>query len=171
MWGKSPHIFYYLRLWSNVNADLEQLVVEELEPLGFELVELRLGGSRARPSLHLRIDRIDEGKITVDDCARASRTIEARLDREQTVGARYALEVSSPGVERSLRRPSDWRRFAGRTASVVSDELGGRAEVEILGVVGEEDEPEQVRVRTSGGEERSIALAGVREARLVFNWK
>lgn len=154
-----------------MNAALERLVVEELEPLGFELVELRLGGSRARPSLQLRIDRLDEGKVTVDDCVVASRAIEARLDHEQAVGERYALEVSSPGVERPLQRPSDWRRFAGRTASVVSDELGGRAEVEILGIVGDDDGPEQVRVRTASGEERRITLAGVREARLVFNWK
>lgn len=155
---------------SHVNVDLELLVEQELEPLGFELVELRLGGSRARPNVQVRIDRRDEEKVTVEDCATASRAIEARLDREQPLGERYALEVSSPGVERPLRNMREWRRFIGRKASVVSDELGGRAEVEIVSAEGEEGR-EQVRVRTEQGEEKDIALAGVREARLVFNWK
>ncbi len=155
---------------SHVNSDLELLVAQEIESLGFELIELRLSGSRSRPSVQVRIDRRDEENVTVDDCAAVSRAIEARLDREQPIGERYALEVSSPGVERPLRTAREWRRFVGRRASVVSDAVGGRAEVEILAVEGAEGD-ERVRVRTAKGEEMGIALAGVREARLVFNWK
>jgi ribosome maturation factor RimP len=153
-----------------VNDALESIVTAELDALGLDLFELRRGGSRSRPVLDVRIDRRDGGGVTVDDCARASRVIEARLDAAQLAGDRYVLEVSSPGMERPLRRPADWRRFAGQRASVLSDALGGRAEVEIVGIEGEEGR-ESVAVRTDRGEEKRIPLAQVREARLAFNWQ
>jgi ribosome maturation factor RimP len=152
-----------------VNDALQELVESELDALGLDLVELRRGGSRARPTLDLRIDRRDGVKITVDDCARASRALEARLDAEQLVGARYVLEVSSPGVERPLKTAADWRRFAGRRANVLSAVLGGREEVDILRVEGEAG-TEAAVVRTRRGEERRIPLAEVKEARLAFTW-
>jgi ribosome maturation factor RimP len=152
-----------------VNEALEQVVSRELDQLGLDLVELRVGGSRARPTLQLRIDRRDGQQVTVDDCAVASRAIEARLDAGQEVGDRYVLEVSSPGVERPLKKVADWRRFVGRRASVLSPALGGREEVELLGVEGEEG-AEVVVVRTARGIEQRVPLAEVKEARLAFHW-
>jgi ribosome maturation factor RimP len=152
-----------------VNEALGQVVSRELDQLGLDLVELRVGGSRARPTLQLRIDRRDGQQVTVDDCAVASRAIEARLDAGQEVGDRYVLEVSSPGVERPLKKVADWRRFVGRRASVLSPALGGREEVELLGVEGEEG-AEVVVVRTARGIEQRVPLAEVKEARLAFHW-
>ena len=121
--------------------------------------------------LDVRIDRRDGIPVTVDDCSRASRAIEARLDAEPAIaGDRYVLEVSSPGVERPLRTAADWRRFAGKDANVLSEAVGGRATVVIVGVDGEAGS-ETVVVRDARGTERRIPLAEVREARLVFHWK
>ncbi len=109
--------------------------------------------------------------MTVDDCARVSRAIEARLDAEPAIaGDRYVLEVSSPGVERPLRNAADWRRFAGKDVNVLSEAVGGRADVEIVGVEGEPGS-ETVIVRDARGTDLRISLADVREARLVFHWK
>lgn len=152
-----------------MNDALESLVASELDRLGYDLVELRRGGSRSRPTLDVRIDRRDGAAVTVDDCARASRAVEARLDAGEVVGSRYVLEVSSPGVERPLRQVADWRRFSGRKAKVLSDALGGRVEVEIVGVEGEPGS-EAVVVRTVRGGEHRVPLAEVREARLAFDW-
>ena len=148
---------------------LERLVSEELERLGYELFELRLGGSRSRPTVQVRIDRLDGARVTVDDCAAASRAIEARLDAEGSLGERYMLEVSSPGVERPLRKAADWRRFVGRQASVLSPALQGREEVEILGVEGDTGR-EVLVLRDGRGAEQRIALADVKDARLAFHW-
>jgi ribosome maturation factor RimP len=154
---------------NNVNAALEDVVKQELDARGLDLVELRVGGSRSRPVLDVRIDRRDGNAVTVDDCALASRAIEAKLDGSSLVSERYVLEVSSPGVERPLRSAAEWRRFVGQRAKVLSDALGGREEVEIVGV--EEDAgTATVVVRTPRGEERRIPLAEVREARLAFHW-
>jgi ribosome maturation factor RimP len=148
---------------------LDAVVAQVLDALGFDLVELRVGGSRSRPTVDVRIDRRDGSPVAVDDCASASRALEQRLDSEASLGERYVLQVSSPGVERPLRSPADWRRFVGRSASVASPLLRGRAEVEIVGVEGEPGQ-EVVIVRERNGTEQRMPLAGVTDARLAFHW-
>jgi ribosome maturation factor RimP len=152
-----------------MNDGLEPLVRTTLDEMGLELVEVRRGGSRSRPTIDVRVERRDGAPVTVDDCARASRALEARLDADGSVGERYVLEVSSPGVERPLLKAADWRRFAGQRVKVLSDALGGREEVEIVALDGEPG-AEVVVVRDARGAERRVPLAQVREARLAFHW-
>lgn len=149
---------------------LELIVKAELAPLGYELVELRTGGSKGRPVLDVRIDRSDLQKVQVGDCEKASRAIEARLDAEPSLlTSRYVLEVSSPGMDRPLRTAAEWRRFVGRWASVNSPALHGRQEVEIVAVDGP-DGAERLRLRDGKGLEHECALAEVTDARLAFRW-
>ena len=152
-----------------MNEALEFFIKAEVEGLGFDLVELRVGGMTRRPLLDVRIDRRDGTKITIDECAQVSRALEPRLDASGMVGENYVLEVSSPGVERPLRNAADWRRFAGRTAKVLAPSLGGRLEVEVIGVDDSSGEPVAV-MREARGTEHRVPLADVREARLVFRW-
>jgi ribosome maturation factor RimP len=148
--------------------ELEHVVVEGLEEVGYDLVELRKGGSRSRPVLEVRIDRRDGEKVTVDDCARASRALEARLDTGSLVSERYVLQVSSPG-ERPLRTAAEWRRFVGRWANVLAPEYGGRFEAEIAGI-DEESGEATLSLRREHGEVQRIPLAAVKEARLAFRF-
>jgi ribosome maturation factor RimP len=118
--------------------------------------------------LEVRIDRRDGEKVTVDDCARASRALEARLDDGSLVAERYVLQVSSPG-ERPLRTVAEWQRFVGRWANVLAPDAGGRFEAEIVGVEEAADGP-VVILRTERGEAKRIPLAAVKEARLAFRF-
>ena len=154
---------------------LQEIVKTELTRLGLELFELRTGGTKGRPVLDVRIDRTDGEKVTVEDCARASRAIEAKLDAAAYAGTRYVLEVSSPGVERPLRNAADWRRFVGRDAVVTSENVeggpgAGSRDVKITGVEGD-DGSEVIVVEDGGGNTLRIPLAAVKKARLAFNWK
>jgi ribosome maturation factor RimP len=153
-----------------MNQALEDIVRQEVEALGLELFELKVGGARGRPVLDVRIERKDEEPVTVSDCARVSRAVEARLDEQALVGEKYVLEVSSPGVERPLRNARDWMRFTGQTAAVTSDDLGGSRDLVIRGVEGEAGQ-EILNLENAKGESFRIPLAGVKKARLVFNWK
>ena len=154
-----------------MNQALEAIVRQEVETLGYELFDLRTGGTKSRPVIDVRIDRPDAAKVTVEDCATVSRAIEAKLDGSDVVSDRYRLEVSSPGLERPLRHAGDWRRFVGRLASVTAPALaGGRAEVEIVEVEGEPG-AEVALVRDARGAQHRIALAEVTQARLAFNWQ
>ncbi len=91
-----------------------------LEPVlardGFDLVEVewqREGGSWM---LRLYVDKATG--IGIDDCQAASRLVETILDVEDFIEPTYSLEVSSPGVERPLRKPEDFNRFTGQRAKV-----------------------------------------------------
>ena len=158
-----------------MKGTLEELVASEIKPLGLELFELKLGGSKGRPVLDVRVEREDGQKVTVDDCATASRAIEVKLDEEDFGGKRYVLEVSSPGIERPLRNAKDWRKFVGSavvvTTNVPGDPAGRRTdEVGIAGVEGDTGQ-EVVIVRNERGDERRFPLAAVEKARLAFHWK
>ncbi|MFN5581337.1 ribosome maturation factor RimP [Gemmatimonas sp.] len=154
-----------------MGESIEPIVARELDALGFDLVELRRGGSKARPVLEIRIDRRDGEKVTIDDCARASRALEAHLEANALVAEQYVLEVSSPGADRPLRHAADWRRFLGRHATVTSGLLaGGKQEVEILALDGEAG-AEVALVRDSKGREVQVPLRDVTQARLAFHWK
>ena len=77
--------------------------------------------------LRVRIDRpgpaaTAEDSVSVEDCAHVSRDLSAILDVEDVVPTAYTLEVSSPGLDRPLRRADDYRRFAGRLAKIVMRE-------------------------------------------------
>ena len=103
--GGSPHFFILYAgkrpARDNMSLDLESVVRHELDALGYDLVLLRRGGTRSRPLVEIRIDRRDGERVSVNDCARASRAIEARLDADTATpffgGGRYELQVSSPG--------------------------------------------------------------------------
>ena len=151
-----------------MNDALEHVVTAGLNDIGFDLVELRKAGTRSRPVLEVRIDRRDGEKVTVEDCARASRALEAHLDTGALVSERYELQVSSPG-ERPLRTAAEWRRFVGRWASVLAPEFGGRFDGEIVSL--DEDGGEaSVTLRPERGEAKRIPLASVKEARLAFRF-
>jgi ribosome maturation factor RimP len=161
--GEVPHIFLFS---SVVKSELEIVVEGALEALGFDLVDLRRAGSRARPTVEIRIDRRDGTQVTVEDCARVSRAVEA------LVGDNTELQVSSPGADRPLKTERDWRRFVGRRALVKSAALGGRKEVEIVEVSGSGDVVvtlREVRKEKDLAEYR-LALSAIDEARLTFHW-
>jgi ribosome maturation factor RimP len=155
-----------------VKDALEDVVVAELDRVGFDLVELRRGGTKNRPLIEVRIDRRDGVAVSVDDCATASRALEARLDGSELVAPQYVLQVSSPG-ERAITSLSDWRRFVGQWANVLAPEHGGRIEGRILAVEAEEGvggEVVALEVNQKGRRiERRIPLADVKEARLAFH--
>jgi len=158
-----------------MSTTLQDIVTEQLEPLGLELFELQQRGTKSRPVLDVRIEKKDGGKITVDDCDRASRAIEAKLDEGGTVSERYVLEVSSPGIERPLRNARDWSKFVGRDAVVSADATDAvpalsSKEVRIAGIEGDAGS-EIVVLEDASGETHRIPLAAVTKARLAFNWK
>jgi ribosome maturation factor RimP len=160
-----------------VEQSLTEAIEERMAGLGFELVELERAGSKARPVLRVRADRVDaaEGEtITVDDCARISRHLEEYLDALPTLPATYVLEVSSPGVERPLVRPRDFERFVGREVAIRGYAplagRGRRLEGELLGLAGGPDGA-LVRLRLEDGEEIEVARDEIARAHLVFRWK
>ena len=159
-------------------ADVERVLESEVADLGFELVDVRWGGSGRRPVLRIRIDREDsspENGVTVGDCAKVSRALEARLEEHEALSERYVLEVSSPGVERPLKKARDFDRFSGERVVIKGREvLAGRShrlEGELLGLEGGEGESQAIRLRLADGDEVVVPRSKIRDAHLLFTWK
>ena len=159
--------------------EIDRELEARVESQGFELVDVQWAGSKHRPILRVRIDHVesatDDG-VTVGECASVSRGLESWLDEHGSVPERYVLEVSSPGVDRPLRRSRDFRRFRGRQVAVKGrDVLAGRArrlEGELLGLDEEkEGDAQAVRLRLPDGDEVSILRSEIAGANLVFTWK
>jgi ribosome maturation factor RimP len=97
-------------------ADLRKLLEPGVSAMGFELVDVEMAGSHHHPTLRVYID--SPRGVNVDDCARVSRQLSALLDVEDPLPGQYTLEVSSPGLDRPLVKPEDFRRFVGETVKV-----------------------------------------------------
>jgi ribosome maturation factor RimP len=99
-------------------ADLSEPVLEEL---GFRLVRVKVSG-RDGGTVQIMAERPD-GQMTIDDCASISRKLSPLLDAFDPMPGGYRLEVSTPGIDRPLVRPSDFVSFTGHVAKIELMEL------------------------------------------------
>lgn len=108
----------YLGLLEKITAVVEPI----LNALGFELADREFVSEQGRWVLRLFIDR-ETSPVTVGDCQTVSRAVEGALDVEDLIPYRYVLEVSSPGIERPLRKKGDFERFKGNRIELKTKEL------------------------------------------------
>ncbi len=101
---------------AQVTEQIEKLIQPLLEDLGCELVDLEYQREQRGWVLRFFLDKV--GGINLDDCAMASREISSLLDVENVINTAYSLEVSSPGIERPLKKPEDFKRFSGQLAKI-----------------------------------------------------
>lgn len=146
-------------------ARVAALIQPALEDLGYEVVRVQLSGGRgAKLKLQVLAER-PEGGMSVEDCARASRTIAALLDVEDPIAGAYVLEVASPGIDRPLTRLKDFERWAGFEARVelVAPRDGQRRfSGPLAGVEGDE-----VAIDTQEGRKR-LPFAEIAKAKLAM---
>ncbi len=104
-------------------ARIWELAAPLAETQGLEIVdiELRREGSRGGRVLRLYLDK--EGGPNMDNLSEVSRELGALLDVHDVVQGAYTLEVSSPGINRPLKRPDHFKRFIGKRVSVRTRDL------------------------------------------------
>jgi len=127
-----PLFFSAVNSWAAHRASfvVSEQVVEKAwkiaEPIlrleGLELVNVEYGREGGRWTLRLVIDKPDSGPgdaVGIEDCQRASHAVETALEvADLVVTHEYALEVSSPGIERPLTRPAHFERFVGQKVKI-----------------------------------------------------
>lgn len=99
---------------------IEELLIPGTDALGYELVAVEMSGGDVS-ILRIYIDS-EEG-VTVTDCAKASRQFSAILDVEDPISSRYTLEVSSPGIDRPLAKPSHFKEVVGSDVKIKMNTL------------------------------------------------
>lgn len=98
---------------------LQSLVEPVVTGQGYELVDVEFKNELGAWILRVFIDNPRaEGGVGLDDCAQVSRELSAVLDVEDAIPGHYSLEVSSPGLNRPLKKESDFRRFVGKKAKI-----------------------------------------------------
>jgi ribosome maturation factor RimP len=102
----------------SVTESIEELVTPTLIENRLELVDVEYKKEGKNWFLRIFIDK--EGGVTVDDCTRVSRLIEDLIEVEEVVPSSYTLEVSSPGLDRPLKKEEDFLRFKGKRAHVTT---------------------------------------------------
>lgn len=101
---------------AEVEQRCEALVQPILDEHGFELWDVEYVKEGA--NYYLRVYADKEGGITIDDCVTISRALEGKLDEEDFISEAYILEVSSPGLGRTLKRERDFARSIGVAVDV-----------------------------------------------------
>ena len=141
----------------HMNERVRAVVEGPLSASGFELVEVVHQGS----VLQVTVDR--PGGIDLDGVTDATRMVSDLLDEHDLVGDRTTLEVSSPGIERPLRTPEQFRRFVG-TEVAVKLRPSAEGDRRVAGVLEAADDD---GVLVAG---RRLAYAEIDKARTVFVW-
>lgn len=143
---------------------LQQVIDREVE--GVEVVALEEGGNRRRRIVRLYIDH--PAGVTHDLCARVSNVVGAALDEVDPIDGPYTLEVSSPGIERPLRKRSHFEAQVGKSVHVKTRVPIAGSKVwrgTLTGVVGEEI------VIKEAGREVCIPLGDIVSAHLVYEFR
>ncbi len=144
---------------------IETIIAPTLQDMGFDLVRVRISGAQRR-TLQIMAERLDDGTMTVEDCAAISRAVSTLLDVEDPIKGSYTLEVSSPGLDRPLTRPKDYTRFAGLEVKIeLREPMDGqrRFRGRIAGLA-----DDQVQLDT---EDTRVAIpyADIERAKLILN--
>ena len=95
---------------------IEALVQPILTDFGIELADLEF--KREGSSWYLRLFIDKPGGVTLDDCADVSREVSTLFEVDDPIETAYRLEVSSPGIDRPLKKPADFERFAGQEVKI-----------------------------------------------------
>lgn len=155
----------------DVTERVTELAAHLLASLGLELVDIEYRREGREMVLRLFIDK--PGGIMLDDCAAVSRELSEILDVEDFIREHYTMEVSSPGLNRPLKKAEDYARYTGRlvkvrTFELLPDDAGHPRKTflgELLGL-----EAGVVRIKLQEGQTAGIPLEKVAKANLEFEF-
>jgi ribosome maturation factor RimP len=145
--------------------EAETLVRPVVEGAGLELVDVAFRRESGRRVLSVVVDR--DGGVDLDTIAELAEKVSRRLDVEGFAPGPYALEVSSPGIERSLKRPNEFQRCVGDTVKVkTTTPIEGRSNITGELVSADDDSI----VVAAEREELRVRYAEIANARTVVDW-
>ncbi len=151
-------------------TQIETLVLPILDDLGYELVDLQLQQDGKQLALRIFVDK--PAGITLDDCVEVSREVSAILEVEDPIRSAYRLEVSSPGLDRPLKKATDFQRFVGKKARLKSknlidpDQRGTTRKTFVGTLLGFEDDNVRLELTDKQGGVIAIPLADLDKANL-----
>ena len=113
-----------------VKSKLEQDIIDALEQHaathGIDIVDVEIVGATKAPCIRVRLDKLEGDPINLDEVTAQSGWVSDTIEALDPIASAYTLEVSSPGMKRPLRRPSDFARFTGEDVELTTTAMEGR---------------------------------------------
>ena len=148
---------------SKIEEKVEQLVKEPIETLGYNLYDVEY--TKEGPNYFLRI-YIDSAKgIDLNDCEKVSNQINEILDKEDYIKEQYFLEVSSPGIERILRKDEHLEQNIGKEVEVKLFKKDTNGSKNYKGIL-EKFDSETITIK----ENIEIERKNIAQIKTVYNW-
>ncbi len=154
---------------TDLDTRLNAIIAPIVADLGFDLVRIQLSGKPGDMTLQIMAEDPATGQLTLAECAAISRALDLPLDEADPIDSEYALEVSSPGIDRPLTRPSDWEKWAGHEVRLKLDPaVDGRVRAHgvIAAIAGE---TVTLDIKSIGA--IALPLAAIASAKLVLTPK
>lgn len=155
----------------DVVSRVTELAEQILSSLRMELVELEYKREGRELVLRLYIDK--DGGVTLDDCTVVSRELAEILEVEDIIPGHYRFEVSSPGLDRPLKKRADYQKYQGRlikvrTFEAVLDDAGNKRKTFLGQLQGMEDG--KVLIALKEGQGAAIPFDKIAKANLEFEF-
>ena len=150
---------------ASIEEKVEELIKDKIENIGYSLYDVEY--AKEGPNYYLRIFIDNEKGIDLDDCEKVSNEINEKLDEADYIKEQYYLEVSSPGIERILRKDRHLEQNIGKQVEAKlfkKDEKGNKNYTGELKVF----DTDTVTIETS--EEIKIERKNIAQLKTVYNW-
>ena len=157
-----------------VKSKLEQDIIDALEARaakhGIDVVDVEIVGATKAPCVRVRLDKLEGDPINLDEVTAQTAWVSDTVEALDPISGSYTLEVSSPGMKRPLRRPSDFVRFQGEEAELTTTAMEGRRSYK--GVIAAADDA-SVTIQPEGEDAATISYDDVKKCTLkpVYDFK
>ena len=161
--GPSPNWQDRRKVLAKIEEKIESLVKEKIEKLGYELYDVLYLKEGANKILRIVIDQ--EKGISLDDCEKVNNAIKDLIDEADYIEEQYYLEISSPGIERILRKDWQLKKFIGEEVEIKlfkKDDKGNKSYIGTLLTVTDEN------LEIDLGEKIKIARKNIAQVKTVY---
>ncbi len=135
--------------------------------LGLELICVKILGNEDGQTVQIMAENTTTKSLDVNDCAKLSRAISTVMDVEDPIKGKYKLEISSPGIDRPLVKPSDFESYAGLEAKLETQMPTETGQKRFRGIIKGINKDNNVLLDTDQGE-IEIPFAALSKAKLVL---
>lgn len=150
-----------------VKSKLEQDIIDALEARaaehGIDVVDVEIVGATKAPCVRVRLDKLEGDPINLDEVTAQTAWVSDTVEALDPISGSYTLEVSSPGMKRPLRRPSDFVRFQGEEVELTTTAMEGRRSYK--GVIAAADDA-SVTIQPEGEDAATISYDDVKKCTL-----
>ena len=152
---------------ANIEEKVESLLKNKIENLGYDLYDVEFAKEGPNYFLRIYIDK-PEG-IDLEDCEKVNNEIIDDLDEADYIKEQYFLEVSSPGIERILRKDKHLEKNIGAEVIVKLFKKDDKSKKEYQGIL-EEFDSNVLKIELENNEKVQISRKNVAQIKTVYNW-